>query len=127
MGYKPHKKAALLIPYNDVPHLFVVMNDPDANGDCLLVMATSVKKGRSCDRSCVLNKGCHSFVQHETYILYRMSELVSARHIGNMVDKKFYQQKSDVSQVVFDRIRTGLYSSDDTKQRIIDFASAVGV
>lgn len=127
MGYRPHKRAALLIPYNDVPHLFVVMNDPDQEGDCLLIMATSVKQGRKFDGACTLASGCHSFITHPTYMLYRMANCVSATHIGKMVDKKYYSQKADVTQALFKQIGDGLFDSDETPQRIISYAEAIDI
>jgi hypothetical protein len=124
VGYRPHKKAALLIPFNEAPHLFVVLNDPDSESQCLLVMATSIKKGRKFDAACELAAGCHSFIKHPTFMLYRMAACSAAAHIGKMVDSKYYQQKSDVSQALYDQIRAGLYDSDETPQRIIAYARA---
>ena len=54
MGYRPHKKAGLLIPFNEVPHLFVVLNDPDSDDQCLLVMATSINDADTKGSSIVL-------------------------------------------------------------------------
>lgn len=103
------------------------MNDPDPQGQCLLVMATSIKKGRNCDPGCKLAAGCHSFISRPTYILYRLAACSPAAHIGNMVDKKYYTQKSDVSQDVYDLIRKGLYASDETRQVILGYARSVGI
>lgn len=98
------------------------MNDPDENGQCLLVMATSVKTGRKADDACILTAGCHSFVTHPTFMLYRMASFTSTIHIGKMVDTKYYTQKSDVSQAVYVKVRDGLYSSENTPQGILAYA-----
>jgi ABC-type microcin C transport system duplicated ATPase subunit YejF len=103
------------------------MNDPDDEGDCLLVMASSIKQGRKIDEACRLAAGCHSFIQHATYIVYRIANRVSAMHIGNMVDKKYYVQKEDVTQRVYTNIRDGLYASEETPRRIANYARAVGI
>ncbi len=101
------------------------MNDPDADGQCLLIMATSIKKGRRHDESCCLSLGCHPFIRRPTYMLYRLAMRSPATHIGKMVDKALYSHKSDVSQLVYDQIRNGLYASDETPLAIVKYARKV--
>lgn len=127
MTYAPYRKATLLIPFNDAPHLFVVMNDPDADGLCLLIMLTSIKAGKSSDKTCSLDAGCHPFVQHPTFALYRLADHSPAVHISNMVEKKYYVPKDDVSQALYDQIRDGMYASDETKSRIINYGQRLGI
>lgn len=127
MAYVPYCRASLLIPFNDVPHLFVVMNDPCKDGLCLLVMLSSVKEGKAHDKSCVLNEADHEFIKHPTYVVYRLANTVNSNHITSMVAKKFYVEKADVTTEVFNQIVDGLYASDETRPFVISYAQSVGL
>ena len=122
MAYVPSARACLLIPFNDVPHLFVVLNDPCKDGQCLLVMLSSVKEGKPHDKTCVLNKGDHEFVDRPTFVVYRLANTVNAKHIGAMVDKKLYVKKQVMKEEAFVKIVQGLHASDEAKPFAISYA-----
>jgi len=103
------------------------MNDPDEDGQCLLVMMNSIKASRPYDSTCLLQVGDHDFVRHDSYINYRIAEYSSAAHIVKMVEKHGYKPKADFSKEVFKRICEGLYSSDETKPAIRRYAKKVGI
>lgn len=127
MPYSPHRRACLLIPFNDNPHLFVVLNDPCKDGYCLLVMVSSIKNDRPYDGACLLNQGEHEFIAHPSYVVYRLANLARAIHISNMVDKKYYIEKPDIEEEIYERVITGLIASDETRPRIIEYAKNVGI
>jgi hypothetical protein len=127
MPYVPYRRACLLRPFNDVMHLFVVMNDPCPNSLCLCVMISSVKKNRNYDSACLLQKGDHDFITGQSYVVYRLAEQESSHHIANMVAKKYYVLKADMSEAVFAKIVAGLHASDETRPRIITYANNVGI
>lgn len=124
MGYLPYEMAGLLMPYNDAPHLFAVMNDPCPEGLCLVLMITSVKERRYYDPTCVLNVGDHPFIRHPSWVAYRIADMPRANHIGNMVDKKLFVVKEDWDAAVFNRIASGIYNSDEAKLGVIKYATA---
>tara|TARA_R110002110_G_scaffold265044_2_gene480928 strand:+ start:1170 stop:1571 length:402 start_codon:yes stop_codon:yes gene_type:complete len=125
--YTPHKGGCLSIPYNDKPHLFVILNDPCDEGDCLLVMVSSIKANRKHDDTCILNVGDHPYITKPSFLLYRMAERVSSRHISKMVSKKYYEEKENISDVVLERIIEGLFDSDETRGKIIKYAQDTGI
>jgi hypothetical protein len=127
VAYAPYRKAALLIPFNDVPHLFVVMNNPDKDGLCLLVMISSTKQGRSHDKACLLKAGDHEFIKHDSHIVYRLAYHSPSVHVSNMVQRKLYSEKTDVSDELFSRISEGLRTSDETTPAILRYAKEVGI
>ena len=116
--------AGFLAPYGESPHLFSVMNDPCQDGLCLLLMVTSVKDGRVYDTTCVLSVGDHPFIKHPSYIAYRIAYTPRANHIANMIDKGLYLTKEDWLAPVFNRIATGIYSSDQTPRGMANYAAA---
>lgn len=127
MSYSPYRRACLLIPFHDAPHLFVVLNDPCKDENCLIVMISSIKENRKHDDTCVLNKGDHEFIVKPSYVVYRLAETALASHISNMVAKRFYTIKQDCSETLYDKIVDGLTASDETRPRIIKYADSVGL
>lgn len=127
MAYEPYRRAAISIPVNGVPHLFIVLNDPCEDGLCLLAMVSSIKPKKSHDNACLLAKGDHEFISKDSFIVYRIAETASALHISNMVEKKYYKCKADVSTALFKRVVDGLFASDDTRPSVIRYAEDNGI
>lgn len=86
-------------------------------------MVTSIKLGRKYDDACELDVGDHPYLTKPSYLLYRMAECTSVRHIVNMVAKQYYNPRQDMSDPVLIKIIDGLYDSEDTKARIIKYAN----
>lgn len=127
MSYSPYVRACLLIPFNDKPHLFVVLNDPCEDELCLLVMFSSNKDGKYHDPACVLQKGAHEFIDKATHVVYRLANTIAASHISNMVEKRYYIPKEDLSVETFAEVVSGLHSSDETKPFAIKYAKKNGI
>ena len=90
-------------------------------------MLTTLKVDRPCDKACVLTADEHEFIRHDSYIVYRLADTALAAHVSNMVEKRLYTPKQDVSEAVFKKIVAGLYASDNTKPRILRYAESVGL
>jgi hypothetical protein len=127
MAYVPACGDCLLIPFDNVPHLFVVMNDPCKDKLCLLLMVSSIKKDRHHDTACLLNAGDHPFINKPSFVVYRLAQTTPAGHIGNMVAKKYYTQKGVLDEKVFDRIVMGLEASENTRPAMFEYAESVGL
>jgi hypothetical protein len=124
MTYRPERMSALLCPTPEDYHLTAVLNDPCADDLCLLVTITSIVPGRFHDPACVLDRGDHSFLRHPSFVLYRLAATVRAQHICNLVAKKYYLEKDEFPEQVFDRILGGVYISKEVTPRIIKYAKA---
>src|SRR5687767_10744894 len=126
MGYDPHQGAALLIPFNNVPHLFSVMNDACENHSCLLIMISSIKSNKAHDPTCILRPGDHDFIRHESFLVYRLAREVHKAHLAKMVDQRLYFEKNDFREDVFRRIAAGIFDSDETRGVVRKYANNVG-
>lgn len=122
----PYRAAGILMPYNDVPHLFAVMNEPRTDGLCLTLMVTSVKPNRPHDPTCILNTGDHSWLTHESYILYRTVNQTRIAHLDNMLARGYYTFDSYFPEHSFARIAAGISASDDTPGSMIRYARGLG-
>lgn len=123
----PYERGGLLVPYNEQPHLWVVMNDECPDGQCLLLMITTIYETRKTDTTCVLNVGDHPFIKHPSYIAYRLAQLSRADHVRKMLAKKYYVSKEDFDVPVFDRIAEGIFQSDRVTGVVRKYAVAVGL
>ncbi|MSU78846.1 MAG: hypothetical protein EXS16_12225 [Gemmataceae bacterium] len=65
-------------------HLWVVISDPAINGEQILIVNVTTKRADS-DLACVVNKGEHPFVHHETVVSYRGAKVVSATDIDTLI------------------------------------------
>ena len=90
-------------------------------------MLSSNKDGKHHDPSCVLEKGSHDFIDKPTHVVYRLANTVGAVHISNMVERKFYTPKDDMSDEVFSKVVTGFYASDETRPFAIEYAKKNGI
>lgn len=58
----------------------MVVSDPAINGEQILIVNFTTKRADS-DLACVVNKGEHPFVRHETVVSYRGAKVVSATEL----------------------------------------------
>ncbi|WP_433935287.1 hypothetical protein [Brevundimonas diminuta] len=123
----PYERGGLLAPYNEQQHLWVVMNDECGDGQCLLLMITTIYENRKSDTACVLNAGDHPFITHPSYVAYRLAQMPRADHVRRMLDKKYYVSKEHFEKPVFDRISAGLFQSDHCSGTVRKYASTVGL
>lgn len=118
----PYKSGGILMPFQPDLHLFAIMNDPCPAKLCLVVMVTSVRANRKHDPTCILDVGDHPFITHPSYMLYRMAETIRADQISARITKRVYIPKEDFPPAVFNRIASGLYTSEETRGRILTYA-----
>jgi hypothetical protein len=102
---------------NEPAHLWVIVSDPDADGNCLIVSLTSFK-GCS-DRTVVLNAGEHPFIKWPTCVAYAFSDLITEDQLANYVSlghakMHVFPLKEEIVKLVFD----GFLASPFTKKRI---------
>jgi len=109
------KKATLLVPSGpgeNGQHLYVIVTNPCAEQQCLMVTMSSIKEGRFHDPACILAAGEHPFITKPSFIDYRLSWQVRCDHVVKCVDGWVYTSKTDVTDELFGKICGGIPASD---------------
>ena len=67
-----YRAGTVLAPTGSKKHLYIICNDPVfdpiRNDNCVLVVnISSVSEDRDYDDTCILQKGDHPFIKHDSY------------------------------------------------------------
>lgn len=111
------QQGTLFILTGPVPHLHVVMNDPVHCGEInemsvLVVNFSSVQPGSFHDRACVLQPGCHPFINRESWVVYRGATVLKVPRLEAQISVGDVRPDSPVSRIVYDQVRAGFDVSD---------------
>jgi hypothetical protein len=120
------RKATLLIPSgpNHDPnrkHLHIVVTDPNASGDVLIVCVVSIPPTNIYDSSCTFFPGEHPFIVKDSYIAFRFSRVVQASLLEAKVAAGDYIAKADLGEKRFADVVVGLTDSPFTTPKILKF------
>ena len=83
--------------------LWMVLSDPVQNAACILIVNFTSKRADS-ELACVLQKGEHPFVHHETCVNYAGAKVVSTAQIEKLLEKGLLQPHAAVSQDLLARM-----------------------
>jgi hypothetical protein len=104
-------------------HLRVVVTDPTPSGEVVVVSITT-RRARS-EPLVILNPGDHPFIQHESVVAYRYSEITSLAVIEQAIQSKKAKERETVAAELLRRIQRGLLDSDFTPNGVRYFAKEV--
>lgn len=99
-------------------HMAVVVDKNYRTGACALVFVhiTSVPESRYYDPSCVLKKGDHPFIAHDSFVYYEKLFLKLESEIEIELNNGRIKQMDSVSQEVLNRIMQGGKDSDQIRK-----------
>jgi hypothetical protein len=92
-------------------HLWIVLTSPNEGEVVTVCLVTAHKRS---ERLVVLYKGDHPFIQHESVIAYRFSQIRLVEDIQELLRSGAAKPRDPVSLELLQRIRTGLLDSDFT-------------
>lgn len=114
------KGNTLLIPSGPQvghKHLFALMLDPtvvDGYGTkpiVLLACVTSVVNGTPTEDSCLLGKGEHPFIDHDSFVDYRFTRVEQAQFIQERINEGVFIEKDACSHELIKKIILGALKS----------------
>jgi hypothetical protein len=120
------RKATLLIPSGPThdpnrKHLHIVVTDPNALGEVLIVCVVSIPSTNSYDSSCTFFPGEHPFIVRNSYIAFKFSQIVQASLLEAKVAAGKYIAKADLDEKRFMDLIVGLTESPFTTPKILKF------
>jgi len=130
--YQPVRSATLLIPSGpahdlDRNHLFIILTDSVAdllNGQKesnLLTSVSTLNPALPHDKTCILHKGDHPFISHDSYVSYRDSRILETAKIIKGVETGVLIQKPLMDSGIVDKICDGLSDSPHSPEKIKRF------
>ena len=104
---------------NGVPHLWVVLTDPDENGEVAMVSLTTRRKGS--DDTVILDSHDHPFVIRETAVSYGNAMCAAVQNLTNAVCVGAAFMHRPVSQDLLTRIQDGAQRSPHTPKDVKEY------
>lgn len=102
-------------------HLHIVVTDPTASGDVLIVCVVSIPPTNIYDPSCTFFPGEHPFIVKDSYIAFRFSQVVQASLLEAKVAAGEYVAKAELDEKRFAELVEGLVDSPYTTPKILKF------
>jgi len=78
-------------------------------------------RSNSHDATCVLRKGEHVFIQHDSYVAYNLCRVEPVSKLLNGVHSNLFVDKGPIGEGIYWRIVNGLRKSPFTKPFAKDF------
>lgn len=94
--------------------------DPNENGDVVIV-GIATYTNALCDQTCILQSHEHRWLTHDSYVLYRNAEIISAAALQRRIDNGEVLERVDMNAQAFLRVRNGVCASPHTKRKIKRF------
>lgn len=102
----------------DLHHLHIVCTDADDRGLVLLVPLRSRRHTNLFDDTCILQPHEHDWLRRESYVEYRMSNLVRASDLEKVLNSHKDLSREKMNAQTFLRIKNGFCRSKFTPQKI---------
>jgi hypothetical protein len=101
-----------------VEHLWIVLTDPDGNGEFLAVNLTGFELYK--DATVVLDSG-HPFIKKKTVVQYSDAQKFSVSNIDWIIRRGNGMSKEPCSPELLAKVRNGIIDSDDTPQDMQEY------
>ncbi len=99
-------------------HLWVVISDMNQSVDEIVIVNLTTYKDNG-DNTCLLDKGDHPFVKHQTCISYRDARIVSLSKLNELENKEMITRQEALKDNILERVRAGAVGSLFTPLKIL--------
>ena len=106
-----HPGSCFKANYPTHEHLHVVVSEV-TDTTATVVFVSSIKQGHEYDSACILHKGDHPYIVHDSYIVYDKFQYCKREELEWYLKMGEYTTEPDVSEDVLKRIRDGAKLSD---------------
>lgn len=91
---------------NQIEHLHVVLSNPYADPERIVVVPLTTRDGWA-DETCVLRKGCHPAIKHDTCVDYRRAQVISAEQLDKALRERGIRKADPMPDPFLADILTG--------------------
>ena len=106
-------------PGSKEKHLWIVLTEPDEELNVVIVNLTTRRSGS--DTTVILNQGDHPFIRHPTVVHYSDARKAPAKALQQIANRPEYDYHDDLEDEILERIKEGLFQSQETKPAIRDY------
>ena len=106
-----HPGSCFKANYPTHEHLHIVVCDV-TESTVTVVFVSSVKDGKEYDPACVVHKGEHPYISHDSYIVYDKFQYCEKTELERRLTMGEYIVEPDVSDDLLERIKNGARNSD---------------
>jgi len=101
-------------------HLFIICTDANDQKEHLLV---SISKWRNdfCDPTCILEPGCHAFVRHKSWVMYRSATIETSDTLMRGVGEGILQPRDCLDANIYKSVEDGILKSPHTPRKFKTF------
>lgn len=111
------------LPRTGVPHLWVVLTDPDpATRKIAVVMVVTEKK--TTDKTVTLDIGDHQFIAHKSNIDYGGTHLYDVQRLEAAIVADDQALRENLKPKLLEKVRKGLYESTHTSDWVKDYCKS---
>lgn len=103
-------------PGQKIPHLWIIVADPDSNGNAVMVNVTTQVDGS--DTTVILRKGDHPYILHDSVIYFADAHFVELENLECGIEAKLCHQCDPCSEELLARIQKGMLESKFTPNKI---------
>lgn len=92
-------------------HLWIILSDPVNHPEAPVLIANLTTRRAGSDTACVLARGDHPFIKHDSCVNYQDSRLAEAKTLAGALTAKLLLAREPMSADVLRRIRVGASAS----------------
>lgn len=110
-------------PDNRIPHLSIVLSDPDDDGFAICASVTSAQDDS--ERTTVCKKGDHPLISHESVIFYvdahEIDMIAVDVALGSTIQGYTFRQEADCDSLLLERVRAGMVVSQNVSEELQEY------
>lgn len=116
-----HCGDTLLIPApgtcEETPHLWIIVTEPDPL--CVIVPLSTLRYDK--DQTVVLRSGEHSFIDHDTTVVYEFAKIADASHLSQQLAEGSALSHDPCSIQLLRLLQDGISASPHTRPKVQRF------
>lgn len=89
------------------PHLWIVISDPAADSERVVIVNLTSHDDPAKDASCILDKGDHPWITHATSVRYKDARLAAESQLDELTRTARLKPQAPVSDAVLSKIFQG--------------------